>query len=135
MRSKVELHCVDPAKAMQVWPHVEALFQAAVERCGDWTLEDVKAGISQGGMLLWITWDGMAIKAAAVTRVMRAPRGLVCHAVACGGQDDDWAKRFSEIEDYARREGCIEARIDGRPGWQRMFRDYRVECVTLTKRL
>lgn len=131
----VELICVAPDLVQRTWPYVEHLIKGAVEKCGDWTLEDVKRGLDSRTCLLWVTFDGREIPAAAVTMLQQVPRGLICLAVACGGQDDDWPERFRPIEDYARNEGCFATRIRGRPGWSRLFKDYKMEWVSLEKRL
>jgi hypothetical protein len=130
-----ELLCVDRQEMPRVWPLVEGMLKAATEHCGNWSIGQIRSDVLQGQQLLWITWDGEAIKAAATTRLVVEPDGLICQAVACGGTDDNWPERFAAIEEYARDEGCIAARIEGRPGWARIFRDYKPLLVTLEKRL
>lgn len=135
MHSKVKLHAIDPHKVALLWPLVSDLLQAAVERCGDWTLDGVKSELENDRALLWITTDGGKVYAAAVTRLLETPGGLTCQALACGGEDDDWPARFAVIEDYARAVGCTRTRIAGRKGWARVFRNYELAYVTLEKRL
>lgn len=130
-----ELVCVDPKEVRRIWPHCSHLIWAALEHCGDWTPEEIEQGLFDGPYLLWITWDGSRIKAACVTRLIVLPRGLVCQAVACGGADECWPSRFEPIEQYAKNEGCIATRIQGRPGWARVFKEYKTEWVCLEKRL
>jgi len=131
----VELVCVDPRLVDQFWPHVEELIKNAVDHCGSWSVDLVKTAVLSGEQLLWITWDGSAIRAAATTLLLREQKGLVCLAVTCGGEDQNWPERFSAIEKYARDEGCVAARIQGRPGWARIFKDYKAEWVSLEKAL
>lgn len=131
----IDLLCVDPKDVHKIWPHVEALLLAATERCGEWSISSIRAEVLNGDQLLWVTWDGCKIRAAATTKLFREVGGLVCLAVACGGTDDDWAQRFAPIEEYARDEGCVSTRIQGRPGWARVFKDYKVEWVSLEKKL
>lgn len=131
----VELLCIDPAKVDLVWPFVSPLIGNAVDRCGDWTLEDVRRVLDQGA-LLWVTSeDGKTISAAAVTRLIETRKGLCCNVVACGGKDDDWRERFAPIEQYAKDEGCTITRIEGRKGWGRIFPDYKLSWITLEKAL
>ena len=131
----VDLICVDPKDAPQVWPHVEAMLKAATDHCGNWSIGPIRSEVFDGKQLLWITWNGLKIKAAATTRLVVEQKGLVCQAIACGGTDDDWPERFSAIEEYARDEGCVSTRIQGRPGWARVFKDYKTEWVSLEKKL
>lgn len=131
----LELVCVDRSLARATWPYVEMLLKAATECCGDWSIGQIRSEVLNGDQLLWITWDGANIAAAATTKLLREEKGLVCLAVACGGCDRDWPERFAAIEEFARDEGCVLTRIQGRPGWARVFKDYRTEWVCLEKRL
>lgn len=135
MPSSVDLVCVDPKDVEKIWPHVEGLLVAATEHCGEWSISQIMAEVFRADQLLWITWDGRKIRAAATTKLVRELKGLVCLAVACGGTDEDWPERFSAIEEYARDEGCVSARIQGRPGWGRIFKEYKMEWVSLEKKL
>lgn len=135
MPLSVDLVCVDPKDAPQVWPHVERLLARATEHCGEWSIGQIRAQVLNGEQLLWITWSGAAIEAAATTKLIREIKGLVCLAVACGGADSDWPERFAAIEEYARDEGCVSTRIQGRPGWARVFKSYKIEWVSLEKKL
>lgn len=131
----LDLLCVDPKDVRQVWPLVERLIAKAVDHCGSWSIGQVRGEVLSGDQLLWITWDGQHIRAAATTKLIKEIKGLVCLAVACGGDDENWPQRFAPIEEYARDEGCISTRIQGRPGWGRIFKDYKTEWVSLEKKL
>lgn len=111
------------------------MIAAAVARCGSWSVGRIRGEVLNGEQLLWVTWNGSSIKAAATTRLTKEIEGLVCLAVACGGEDEDWPQRFAAIEEYARDEGCHLTRIQGRPGWGRVFKEYKTEWVSLSKRL
>lgn len=131
----VDLMCVDPKDAHKVWPLVENMISAAVNHCGSWSIGQIRGDVLNGDQLLWITWDGSSIKAVATTKLLKEIDGLVCLAVACGGEEENWPERFSAIEEYARDEGCRLTRIQGRPGWGRVFKKYKTEWVSLSKRL
>lgn len=135
MSLSVDLICVEPKDTEKIWPLVERLIISAVEHCGDWSIGPIRAEVLRGDQLLWITWNGREICAVATTKLIKEQKGLVCLAVACGGTDVDWPERFAAIEEYARDEGCISTRIQGRPGWARIFKDYKTEWVSLEKRL
>lgn len=131
----IDLVCVDPKDVSKIWPQVELLITRATEHCGNWSIGPIRADVLSGAQLLWVTWDGRQIRAAATTKLIRELKGLVCLAVACGGTDENWAERFAPIEEYARDEGCVSTRIQGRPGWARVFKDYKAEWVSLEKKL
>lgn len=126
--------CIYPQQVSEFWPHVEPFIKSATERCGTWSVGEVRQQLDRGA-LLWIVWNGEAVKAACVTRLIRDNRGLVLDVVACGGEDQDWRRLYEDIEDYGRNEGCDISRIQGREGWKRVFKDYDVAWITLEKRL
>lgn len=128
--------CVAPERVKSIWPHVEIWIEDAVERCGDWTVAEIYSDLLSGSMLLWVRWDGTALKSAAVSHVTLVPKGKVCRIIACGGSSDgDWKAALSPIESYAKEIGCAAMRIHGRPAWSKVFNDYDLEWVALEKRL
>ena len=134
MSASAELICIDPARVDEFWPHVEIHLGRAVERCGDWTLCDLRSALSHGA-LLWIAWDGTEVLAAAVTQLLVLPRGKVCNIVACGGAHmDHWRAFIADIESYARCESCIAVRAEGRRGWGRAL-GYDEQWTTFERRL
>ena len=129
-----DLLCVYPKQVDEFWPYVEKFLKAATDRCGTWSISDIRREIDKGA-LLWIVWDGEAVRAACVTRLIYDPRGLLLEAIACGGEKQNWRSLYEDIEDYGRNEGCTISRISGRPGWMRVFKDYDLAWVTLEKDL
>ncbi len=110
------------------------MLQAATEQCGDWSLTDIRSALD-GHALLWIAFGDGQLEAAAVTQLIETKNGLACHAVACGGSGDQWVEYLQEIENYAKAEGCSVMRIEGREGWRRVFKDYKLAWITLEKRI
>ena len=132
--SSADLLCVHPHQVSEFWPYVESYLKVATERCGTWSIGEVRQQIDRGA-LLWIVWNGEAVKAACVTRLVMDHRGKVLEVVACGGEGQDWRTLYEDIEDYGRNEGCVISRISGREGWKRIFKDYDLAWVTLEKDL
>lgn len=135
LSASVETICVDPARVGEVWPHARKFIAAAVERCGDWTENDIRSELEERNCLLWIRTDGEALFGAGVTQLIEARHGKTCNIVAYGGPCDDWPAAFAPIEKYARDEGCAAIRVQGREGWKRVFGDYGLSWITLEKRL
>lgn len=129
-----DLICVYPPQVNEFWPYALPLLKQATERCGNWTISEIRRELDKGA-LLWIVWNGEKMLAACVTRLAYEKSGLVLEALACGGEGQDWRRLYEEIEDYGRNEGCVISRIQGRPGWQRIFKDYDLAWVTLERRL
>lgn len=132
----MELVCVDPTKAAEIWPHVEPLLRAAINRTGLSLFSDLQRDILNGNALIWLAWNGESIEAAAATALHPTEAGLVCSVLACGGSDmKRWLPLLETIETYAKAEGCARSRIVGREGWQRVLDGYRETHVILTKEL
>lgn len=134
MRYSDDLLCVYPGQVHEFWPYAEPLLSKAVERCGNWTVGEIRQQLDKGA-LLWIVWNGDEMKAACVTRLAMEKKGLVLEALACAGEGQDWRRLYEEIEDYGRNEGCVLSRMSGRDGWRRIFSDYDLAWVTLEKDL
>lgn len=128
----VELVCVPPDMNEKVWPLAKDLIRSAIERTKLSSFEDIEDAILAGRQLLWLAWNGEAIEAAASTSIDRD----VLVVVACGGsQRDNWLGLLSQIEDYAKSQGCRCVRIYGRKGWARALPAYRNRFVILERPL
>lgn len=134
MSASAEMLCVDPARVADLWPYSRALILAAIRRTGLSHTRDVEASILAGRSLLWITWNGETIAAAAATRIIANDAGKVCIIEACGGRGR-WPVLIRKIEIYAAAEGCSAVRIYGRRGWARVLKTYAVEHVVLERLL
>lgn len=136
MPVSVETVCIDRDHIERIWPLVSHWISNAAGKCGDWTLETVRDELDKGECLLWILWDGR-VRAACVTKLVIVPkRGKICTIVACGGdQVIPWPVAFGPIEKYAKQRDCVSMRIEGRPGWKRVFPDYELNWVCLEKGL
>jgi hypothetical protein len=131
----VSLVCVDPARIVEMWPHVRDKIRAAMERTELSSFADIEADVLSGMQLCWLAWDGKDILAAATTQLVK-PYDKVCVLTACSGYDRaQWLPLFAEVESYAKAEGCTKMRIFGRKGWERVLDGYRVEHVVLEKAL
>jgi hypothetical protein len=132
----IELICVDPKRVHEIWPHVAERIHAAVKRTNLSHTQDIDYDVLHGDGLLWVAWDGQAIKAAATTSLIKTDRDKVCILTACGGSAmRDWLPLRTKIEAYARAEGCSRVRIYGRKGWARVLKDYQVEHIILERPL
>lgn len=134
-----ELVCVAPAMVEDIWPHARGFIESAFDHGrGDDNAEIVLAELKAQTSLLWLVWerDDKAILAALTTKLIKTPRGLVCRITSCGGmQLHRWAALLAKVEGYAKAEGCISVRIEGRRGWKAIFPDYAERWIMLEKRL
>jgi hypothetical protein len=130
------LVCVPPDQIGAIWPHAAPFIERPFAKRGDDTPESIRADIEAGHALLWIVWDGSALIAAAVTRIMSTVRRRVLRIVCCAGNDvHRWIHLIKELEAYGKREGCDVCRVEGREGWKTMLSEYRQPYIVLEKAL
>lgn len=108
-----------------IWPHVEGIIDKALRRNDISDMPSVRDDVLSGNALLWITWNGSAIQAAGVTKIVKPYDIKICILVACGGAAD-WCVMTETIENYARSEGCAITRIFGPKAWSRKLKNYKV---------
>jgi hypothetical protein len=136
LSASAETICVPADRVDEFWPHVRGWLSEAIAHCGDWTIDGLHGVVSRNEATLWVVWDGKRMLSATVTEAILAPRGRICRVLACGGERAvSWKESIEPIERYARETGCVAMRIEGRPGWRRVFDDYSVEWITLEKGL
>lgn len=135
----VSLVCVDPARAAEIWPHVAPLLGKAFERQpADFTLEEVHKEVLAAETLIWIAWDGPGarILGVATTKIIKTARGKVLQITSTGGRElKRWRSFIADLEAYGIAEGCDKCRMYGRPGWKRIFPDYREPWITIEKEI
>lgn len=133
------LVCVEPARIDEIWPHVRRFTESAFsDGRGDDNAEIVEADLRAGYSLLWIVWTAREnrILAAVTTKLLKTPRGFVCRITSCGGIElKRWAHLLADIEAYAKAEGCICVRWEGRKGWKAFFPGYREPWIVLEKKV
>lgn len=125
---------VPPDRAHLIWPHAEGLIDKAFRRTDLNSIDQTRADVLAGQALLWIVWDGFAITAALVTKIVKPHDTKTCILVACGGKGN-WPVLIETIETYARGEGCAITRIYGRKGWQRVLKNYKVTRVVMDREI
>ncbi len=133
----MQLACVDPLHAQDVWPYARFFIWHAMRRGGLSSFVPLERSVLAGTALLWVAVeDAKALRAAAVTELQVTEWGKSCTIVACGGHGmREWLPLISGLEKYARAEGCKVVRIVGRKGWARMLKDYSATRIILEKEL
>jgi hypothetical protein len=136
MPCTVELLPVAPRLVEGIWPHAGPLIKRAMDRTELGNFGDVEREVLDGKQQLWLAWNGTAIEAAAVTRIVLIGQRKICILVACGGHGRKrWLPLIAGIEQFARNEGCAAMRIIGRKGWQRILADYHANYVVMDRKL
>lgn len=130
---------VSDAEIADVWPKVEAMLGAAIERDGSKLLPiDLLKQLSDGLMGLYLIEDDATgeIIAALACDVQEYARSTVFNIAYCGGRDlYRWAGLLGAMEAEAASMSCDTLRITGRAGWGRVFPDYREMCRVFERRI
>lgn len=128
--------CVNPEKIDEIWPRVSYYIQDSLKRgSGEDTLETLHQKLKNGLALLWIAFDG-EIHGAATTELITIAGRKTCVISACGGKDIAlWGHGIGDLEAFAKDEKCSAVRIVGRPGWKKLFGDYKEPWICLEKEL
>lgn len=131
-----ELLCVAPSMVAKFWPIVEPMLRRAYDEVDELMPSDLPDALSEGKLLLWISAPDGKILAALVTALLPRPSGLACKLMVCGGTDMAiWLGNHTQIEAYAKAEGCTKLFAEGRLAWNRVLPGYEAKRIVLEKRL
>lgn len=130
---------VRPDRVDLCWPTVEPWLDKAIGgalRLYD--TGDVRLGISEERMALWVAIVDEKVIGFAVTSVEKYPRMTLMVVRWCGGEigrGREWlGAMVAELEKWAREWGCAELTGGGRPGWLRNL-GFEEHGVMMRKRL
>lgn len=122
-----------------VWPFVQEYLQnALLVDGGKVSLDDLFKQIGEGTMGLYVVQDfaNGDILAAICCEVHEYPNVNVFNVAYLGGRElYRWASLFGELEAEAVRLGCEIVRMTGRPGWGRIYPDYREVARVFERRV
>ena len=117
------------------WDEIEPFLEKAARYTyGRYTVDDIKATITDYDHELWVAFEGDKIKAAVVTNIVAYPtRKLLCMSF-CGGEEmSTWLdKLIALLRKYAEEMGCDGLEATARKGWSRVFKNdgYEGKWVT-----
>lgn len=118
----------------EIWPGVAKMIDEAYKFADEIMPHDLLDQLRSGHRQLWIVWDGRQVLAAVMTRIVQLRSCRAVQITAAGGTAvERWKDLIVLIEDFARHEGCRKVVIEGRPGWERLFKDYRRTRVVIER--
>lgn len=120
-----------------IWPSVEKFLLRSYRRTDQNIPLTLRDDLRKGDRQLWvITLEDVTIVAAGVTSIfaLRSGNALKIEHLG-GGSMRQWLNTLKELEAFARNRGCKKLMWEGRSGWVRLFPDYKVSAVVMTKRL
>lgn len=120
-----------------IWPSVERLLLKSYRRMDQNIPVTLRNELRSGHRQLWvITLEDVTIIAAGVTSIVALRSGLALKIEHLGGGSmRQWLQTLKKLEAFARDCGCKKLMWEGRDGWKRLFPDYKVSAVVMTKRL
>lgn len=115
---------------MSISPKALAFIDAARKVGEVYTHEELLAIIEAGEWQVWERDD-----CAIVSSVVDHEVGKVMELVFVGGDMESLLLLEKEIAAHAKSLGCVYIYANGRPGWQRVMKDYTVHSVTIRRPL
>ena len=91
--------------------------EAALEYSGDThTFDDIVEGLAEGRMQLW-----PAPRGCMVTEIVIYPRKKVLNIFLAGGELDQLLDMNSDMNAWAKQQGCTGGTLTGRVGWKKVL--------------
>lgn len=135
------LRQVGTADLDHLWPIVRPILARACAPApfGDAAPEDYLPALRDCRSQLWVAWrPPMRIDGALVTSIEQHRTGQkTCRlALVAGAEMTAWLPLMPQLEEWALAQGCVRMEAkDGRPGWQRVMRGWRLKTITLERML
>ena len=130
---------IPPQNVGDAWPVVRSYLMSAVERSsGKLTEMNIFDLTTSGKWQLWVYWSGSECLAACITRLELHSSGSKSLEViiASGVERDKWQRIAVETwKKFAKAEGCNLLELIARPGWERVFPEFRKTHVMLEMRI
>jgi hypothetical protein len=121
-----------------VWTDVRDGVQESLDRGEGRILDvDIYEALLQRRMQLFIVYAGGKQIAVCVTEIANYPRTRVIRVVlVSGSQREVWIKKLQEeLEAWGRKIGATYLEMQGREGWRRVLKDWRLKSVLMEKRI
>ena len=111
-----------------------ALIQRSLKYENTHSIENVLHDLRSGKAQLWVAGDGNTVEGIAVTCITEYPQTTTCLIWLCAGNGrEKYTPLISNIEQWAKAQGCASISLEGRPGWERVLTDYDKTKIVLEK--
>jgi hypothetical protein len=114
----------------------ESLISVAERSRGEFDAKVMIERFQRGEWQLWVIWDG-SLKATLGTELHLNDTGhKQCSVRFCTGSNiDGWGHLISDLETWAKREGCQRLNMWARKGWAKKLPAYKLTHVLLERDL
>ena len=128
-----------PREALRaVWPHVNRRIMSVVEGSrGELTIESVLRRLASNQWQLWVVSEGPHVVGIVITEIGVTDSGMrICNVKSCVGEDaTQWLHLLSDIEGWAKANGCVRISTWARKGWAKRLKHYNLTHVMLERDL
>lgn len=118
-----------------LWPAIRQRIVSGVERSsGRLTEKAVFDLLTSGKWQCWTYWEGTRCMAVVVTRINIESTGMkTLEAIMASGDNRDRWQRLAvdTLKMFAKAEGCKLFELIARPGWERVFTEFKKTHVML----
>lgn len=136
-RPPPQLQALPPDAFAQSYPLFKDLLADLIrETGGAYSLNGIFENIRSGKWIFWVVWSG-EVEACFVTELSVGMTGVkTCSIPWCTGAGAKrWVPLLSEVEQWARREGCSRFELVTRKGWAKHLQDFKMTHVVLEKEI
>lgn len=130
------LMCVGPNHLKAIWPFAEPLLRKAYAEMDEFMPTNLYQWLEAMKGHLWVGIRDNRVIYAFTTALVARPSGLALMVYALAG---DGLQHICDCEqiiaEYARAEGCVKIRSEGRQGWVRALPGYKTASVVFEKEL
>lgn len=119
-------HAVDT-----VWKEAAPIIEKALDRADDkYSLEDIRKFILEKKMSLWVCFENHIMTACVLTQIVCYPQSKRLLIFSMSGVGiENWLKFEHLMKEYAIRENCSYVEVYGRPGWEKMLKNYGYDKI------
>ena len=138
MTTTAKLVYVPPTFVDRLWNWLTPLLAKACSSSqGELALDEIRAQAVEGELSVWIArGDGDHLLAVALVRMEQWSGEIVCRVIAIAGMSmRQWRELQPEFERKMMAAGAKRIRFEGRIGWKRVLKDFRMERIVMEKRL
>jgi hypothetical protein len=112
---------------VELFKKSEHFLAAALEYDYTHTLQDVADKVNNCTMQLWPLGNS-----AMVTEIQNFPRCKVLHVYLAGGDLNTILNFVPQLKAFGRDMGCIKISFAGRPGWEKVLKDWKKSCIYMS---
>lgn len=105
----MKLNQVNPNYVCQLWPQIELMLDNALKTGGgEYNVDQLKVYLTEGTKTLLVAEDNGNIIGASAISLIRYPNDFICFVSAIGGKMIANKDLFSQLENWARSQGCTK---------------------------